>query len=100
MIEKSCDQHQGQRETVADYRRKSRLPMIMGGDFNSAPGETTIEFMESTGFRSVQKDEPIWQRRAFTIDHLFYTPSTVVISHAVREMPASDHHVVSAEFEL
>ena len=100
MIDRSCDQHPGQREIVAEYLRKSRLPSILGGDFNSAPGESTIEFLETTGFRSVQKNEPTWQRRAFTMDHLFYSPSMVVKSYAVRETPASDHHVVSAEFEV
>ncbi|MGH8754036.1 MAG: hypothetical protein ACREUJ_09245, partial [Burkholderiales bacterium] len=52
------------------------------------------------GYRTVQKEKVTWRRRPYVLDHIFYSRHLRPVRHAVKPTPASDHHVLVAEFEF
>lgn len=100
IINYSSDNFPEQRNTVAAKLLQSKLPTIIGGDFNSAPGESTIEVIEGLGYRSVQKTAITWKRRPYILDHLLYSPHLAVKQHWVIDTDAADHKILMAQFEL
>lgn len=100
MLNKSSDHYPGQRETVIKSVTQSKAPTLLGGDFNSAPEESMLDFFESRGFRTAQWDKITWKRRPYTLDHIFYTKAFSLEKCVVRRTLSSDHNIVSAEFIL
>lgn len=101
IIEKSSDAYPEQRGLVAAKLRNSlSLPTLLGGDFNTAPGEGTVSELEAAGYRSVQAQQKTWKRMPYVLDHLFYNALFQLTDWQVIETSASDHHILSATFEL
>jgi endonuclease/exonuclease/phosphatase (EEP) superfamily protein YafD len=73
---------------------------LLGGDFNVSKHESLVQQFASAGYRTVQNEEITWRRRPYVLDHIFYSPHLRLTRHAVQPTPASDHHILVAEFEF
>lgn len=100
MIGASSNEHRAQRDLVEAELRGVRGPALLGGDFNCVPGETLLEQFAGAGFRPVQNAEITWKRMPYVLDHIFYNDSLRLGKHGVVSTPASDHHVVRADFSF
>ena len=100
MINASSEKHTSQRQYVVDELRASAGPTLLGGDFNVSKHDSLVRQFANVGYRTVQTAEATWRRRPYVLDHLFYNRHLRPVRHAVQETPASDHHVLVAEFEF
>ncbi len=100
IINYTSDDYPGQRDILVEQLKTSTIPTILGGDFNSAPKEGTIDQIESTGFRTSQKETITWRRMPFVLDHIFYNHGLSLKSVEICETVASDHHPLKAIFEI
>ncbi len=100
IIDHSSDDHPGQRNVIVEQLKASACSTILGGDFNSAPGENTIAQIESAGFKTAQKEIITWRRMPYILDHIFYNHGLKLKSVEVCQTMASDHHPLKAVFEL
>lgn len=95
------EEKQGQREMVVEQLQLSRnTPALLCGDFNVRKHMNLVEQFAAAGFRTVQSDNPTWRRRPFVLDHIFYNDWLRPVRHEVKPTPASDHHILVAEFEF
>jgi endonuclease/exonuclease/phosphatase (EEP) superfamily protein YafD len=53
-----------------------------------------------SGFATVQDTAVTWRRRPVVLDHIFHTALLRCVDHEVVPSPASDHHVIVADFEF
>ena len=100
MLNSSSEAHIGQREIVVEELRASEGPTLLGGDFNVSKHESLVRQFADAGYRTVQMDEVTWRRRPYVLDHIFYNRHLRSVRYAVQPTPASDHHVLIAEFEF
>jgi endonuclease/exonuclease/phosphatase family metal-dependent hydrolase len=98
MLKSSSEVHLGQRELVADILKASQGPTLLGGDFNVSKHESLVRQFDAAGYRTVQSGEITWRRRPYVLDHIFYSRHLRPVRHEVRPTPASDHHMLVAEF--
>jgi endonuclease/exonuclease/phosphatase family metal-dependent hydrolase len=89
-----------QRNLVAERLAAARGPTILGGDFNVSQHESLVAQYATLGFATVQDKEVTWRRRPFILDHIFHNAGVRCVGHRVAPTPASDHHVVVADFEF
>jgi endonuclease/exonuclease/phosphatase family metal-dependent hydrolase len=73
---------------------------LIGGDFNVSQHESLVRQFAAAGYKSVQTDEVTWRRRPYVLDHIFCNPHLRALRHAVQPTRASDHHILTAEFEF
>ena len=85
---------------VIETARASTGPTVVAGDFNVVTHEALARQFAAAGFQTVQTREPTWRRHPYVLDHIFYNRHLRLVSHAVKPTPASDHHVIVAEFEF
>jgi endonuclease/exonuclease/phosphatase (EEP) superfamily protein YafD len=100
IIQLSSDDHPGQREAVAAQMQAITGPALLGGDFNTAPGEATVAQLEATGWRTAQRESVTWKRMPYVLDHLFYSPHFALEHVEVRPTAAADHELLLAELSL
>ena len=101
MLNSSSEVHLDQRNLVEEQLRASaRMPTLLTGDFNVSKHESLIQQFATAGYQTVQSTEITWRRRPYVLDHIFYNDWLKPVAWAVKPTPASDHHVLSAEFEL
>jgi endonuclease/exonuclease/phosphatase family metal-dependent hydrolase len=100
MLNASSDQHTSQRRQVLGELSASSLPTLLGGDFNVSRHETLLHEFSDAGYRTVQSKEVTWRRRPYVLDHLFYNEYLRPVRHVVKSTPASDHHMVIADFDF
>lgn len=100
MLGSSSTQNPFQRNLVAEQLAASRGPTILTGDFNVSKHHTLIAQFAECGYKTVQQTEITWRRRPFVLDHIFYNPPLRCVAHRVEPTPASDHHVLVADFEF
>lgn len=98
MLKSSSEVYLGQRELVADILKASQGPTLLGGDFNVSKHESLVRQFDAAGYRTVQSGEITWRRRPYVLDHIFYSRHLRPVRHEVRPTPASDHHMLVAEF--
>lgn len=96
MIGYSADDYPQQREIVTNLLKGSKIPTVIGGDFNIATGESTVKQIESLGYRTSQNEATTWKRMSYTTDHIFYNEKIKLISSTVSNTKASDHNVLIA----
>ncbi len=89
-----------QRNLVADQLSASRGPTILTGDFNVSKHHTLVAQFAERGYATVQQTEITWRRRPFVLDHIFYNAQLRPVAHRVEPTPASDHHIIVADFEF
>jgi endonuclease/exonuclease/phosphatase family metal-dependent hydrolase len=98
MLKSSSEQHKQQRAEVLQVLRAQSGPTILGGDFNVSQHDSLLKQFGAGGYQSVQSSEITWRRRPYVLDHIFHNAQLQVLSHAVEPTPASDHHLLSAQF--
>ncbi len=100
MLGSSSSTHPFQRNLVADQLVASPGPTILTGDFNVSHHNSLITQFAERGFDTVQRNAITWRRRPFVLDHVFFNAPLRCISHRVQATPASDHHVLVADFDF
>lgn len=100
MLKSSSEEHMEQRRRVIEQLRLSDGPTLLGGDFNVSRHESLVRQFADIGYRTVQTKEITWRRRPYVLDHIFYSRHLRLARHAVKPTPASDHHMLVAEFEF
>ena len=98
MLNSSSEQYSEQRRLVAEELKKSEGPTLLTGDFNVSKHDSLIRQFGDVGYRTVQSTEITWRRRPYVLDHIFYNAQLRPLRYWVRPTPASDHHVLLAEF--
>lgn len=99
MINASSDDYPEQRNLVLGEAQSVDGPLVLTGDFNSAPNERLVEEYENAGFRTMQKDSITWKRMPYVLDHIFFNNHLILRGGTVDEVTASDHHILVAEFK-
>lgn len=100
MLGSSSTTNPFQRNLVAEQLAASRGPTILTGDFNVSKHHTLVEQFARCGYETVQESQVTWRRRPFVLDHIFYNAQLRCVAHRVVPTPASDHHVMVADFEF
>ncbi|MBU0688097.1 MAG: endonuclease/exonuclease/phosphatase family protein [Gammaproteobacteria bacterium] len=100
MLKSSSTEHPEQRQMVVDQLKLSKLPALLGGDFNVSGHETLVSQFEEAGFSTAQWSEITWRRMPLVLDHVFFNEQLRCISQKVIPTPSSDHHLLLVELEL
>jgi endonuclease/exonuclease/phosphatase family metal-dependent hydrolase len=100
MLGSSSTTHPFQREMVASQIATWPGPTLLAGDFNVSQHRTLISQFAAKGFKTVQEKEITWRRRPYVLDHIFFNAPMQCVKHSVKPTPASDHHVLLADFEF
>ena len=100
MLKSSAEEYIGQRERVIEELRTSQGPTLLGGDFNVTRHDLLVRQFAAAGYGTVQTQEITWRRRSYVLDHIFYNRHLWPVQHEVKPTPASDHHVLVAEFDF
>ena len=100
MLNASSEQHLGQREAVLEALRAQSGPTLLAGDFNVSGHQSLLRQFGAAGYQSAQSKEITWRRRPYVLDHIFHSPELHLLRQQVLATPASDHHILIAEFEF
>jgi endonuclease/exonuclease/phosphatase family metal-dependent hydrolase len=100
MLGSSSTMNPFQRNLVAEQLSAARGPAILSGDFNVSRHDSLISQFGRCGFQTVQDKIPTWRRRPYVLDHVFHNAALRCVTHSVVATPASDHHVLLADFEF
>jgi endonuclease/exonuclease/phosphatase family metal-dependent hydrolase len=100
MINGTSDTHPEQRNLIEAAIRAAHGPVLLAGDFNSAPDESLVKQFSAAGLRTAQAVEPTWRRRPYVMDHLFFNAGLKVEHAEVLPTLCSDHHAVRANFRI
>ena len=101
MLGSSSTTNPFQRALVAEQLVASKdKPTILTGDFNVSKHGSLVAQFAACGFSTVQEKEVTWRRRPFVLDHIFHNDPLRCTGYRVVPTPASDHHVLLADFEL
>jgi len=100
MLNSSSEEHPEQRRIVVDLMRRTSGPALLAGDFNASNCASLVRQFSEAGFRTVQDTEITWRFRPYVLDHIFYSEHLRPVRHAIEPTPASDHHILIAEFEF
>ncbi len=100
MLGSSSSLNPQQRDFVAAHLATMQGPTVLGGDFNVSHHRALVEQFSARGFATVQETAVTWRRRPFVLDHIFHNPALRCIGHQVAPTLASDHHVITADFEF
>jgi endonuclease/exonuclease/phosphatase family metal-dependent hydrolase len=100
MLNPSGAEQDGQRKIVIEQLRASQGPTLLGGDFNVSKHESLVRQFAEAGYKTVQTKQVTWRRRPYVLDHIFFSRHLRPVRHAVKPTPASDHHMLVAEFEF
>jgi endonuclease/exonuclease/phosphatase family metal-dependent hydrolase len=100
MINSNTSDYPLQLRLVLEAARASTGPTVLAGDFNVVSHEALTRQFAAAGYQSVQTGQTTWRRHPFVLDHIFCSRHLRPVSHLVKPTPASDLHVVVAEFEF
>jgi endonuclease/exonuclease/phosphatase family metal-dependent hydrolase len=100
MLGSSSTTNPFQRNLVAEHLAAAKGPTILAGDFNVSKHSSLVAQFAGCGFSTVQDREVTWRRRPYVLDHIFHNAHLRCTSQEVVPTPASDHHVVVADFEF
>ncbi len=100
MLKSSSTIHPEQREMVVDQLQKSKLPTLLGGDFNVSGHETLVTQFEEAGYSTAQYSEITWRRMPLVLDHVFFNDQIRCVNQQVIPTTSSDHHLLRVELEL
>lgn len=89
-----------QRQVVGQQVQQSPYPVILAGDFNSAPEEDTVDFFEGQGLQTAQKQTVTWHRMPYVLDHVFFSDSLTCRGHEVVASNLSDHLPLFVDLDL
>ena len=100
MLGSSSTRHPDQRRMVVDQLAAAPGPALLAGDFNVSSHASLVAQFAERGLRTVQAGAATWRRRPFVLDHIFHNDGLRCVGHRVEPTPASDHHVLVADFEF
>ena len=101
MLGSSSEMNPIQRNLIAaQLGRVNGTPTILTGDFNASKHESLVAQFAGCGFNTVQDAAVTWRRRPYVLDHIFFNAPLRCVAHRVAPTPASDHHVLVADFEF
>ncbi len=100
MLGSSSEANPDQRNRVAEQLAASRVATILTGDFNVSNHDSLVSQFAERGFKTVQETAVTWRRRPYVLDHVFHNDGLRCVRHRVKPTPASDHHVIVADFEF
>lgn len=100
MLKSSTEEHPEQVKQVAELIRGSDAPTIVTGDFNVNRHEYLVDAFSGAGFSTAQTTESTWRRKPYVLDHIFYNAPLSCVNRRVIPTPASDHHMLVADFEF
>jgi len=100
MLDPATGEPPDQRRLVLNVLRSADEPTLIGGDFNVSKHEDLVGQFGAAGYQTVQSTEITWRRRQYVLDHIFYSRQLRPLRYSVEPTPASDHHVLIAEFEF
>lgn len=100
MLGTSSDKYPEQRRQVIETLSPHSHPVLLAGDFNSAPEEGLLTEFAAAGLTTVQQTVPTWRRRPYVTDHLFFNTHLTKRTHQVIPTACSDHHAIYAEFSF
>lgn len=100
MLNSSSESHLDQRRLVVEQLRRTNGPALLAGDFNVSKHESLVRQFAEVGFQTVQEKEVTWRQHPYVLDHIFYSLHLRPMRHSVNPTPASDHHILVAEFEF
>jgi endonuclease/exonuclease/phosphatase family metal-dependent hydrolase len=100
MLKSSSEKHLGQRTQVLAELRAEPGPTLLAGDFNVSRHDSLLRQFRKGGFETVQSSAVTWRRRPYVLDHIFHNQGLRVVRYAVEPTPASDHHLLMAQFEF
>jgi len=100
MLNSSSMQYPEQRRQVVELMRQQEGPAMLTGDFNVSRYDSLVQQFAAVDCQTVQFAKATWRRRPFVLDHIFYNRHLRCIGHEVKPTPASDHHVLLADFEF
>lgn len=100
MLNSSSESHLDQRQLVIEQLQRANGPALIAGDFNVSKHELLVRQFAESGFQTVQEKEITWRHHPYVLDHIFYSPHLHPVRHSVKPTPASDHHILTAEFEF
>ncbi len=100
MLNSSTEEYLEQRQLVLDQVRRAKGPVIITGDFNVSNPASLVQQFAAAGFQTVQKEKVTWRLRPYVLDHIFYSRHLHPVRHSVTPTRASDHHILTAEFEF
>ena len=100
MLGSSSTANPFQRNLIAEQLSDSHGPTLLAGDFNVSHHETLVAQFAEGGYSTVQQTEITWRRRPFVLDHIFFNSQLKCVAHRVVPTPASDHHLIVADFEF
>lgn len=106
-----------QSEIIINRFKNTKLPVIIGGDFNLNPDTRSIEMFETAGYRNLIKEFNIkstrnkycWDQfpeqvakfgRQYFADYCFVSKGVTVLGFEVPNAEVSDHEPQILEFEI
>ena len=100
MLKTSSKIHSEQRQLVIEQLKKSRIPTLLGGDFNASNHIELVDQFAQEGYRTVQTKEITWRRMPYVLDHIFFDRQLRLLDHAVVPTTSSDHHLLVADLDF
>ena len=100
MLNVPGEQYPEQRELVVEQLKLAKGPALIAGDFNVSDRDSLVSQFVAAGYKTVQMSEITWRHRPYVLDHIFYTKQMNPVNYKVKPTPASDHHILVAEFEF
>jgi len=101
MLDSTSEQkHPEQRQLVIEELKRAKGPALIAGDFNVSNRDSLVSQFAGAGFKTVQMNEITWRHRPYVLDHIFYSKHLNPVRYIVKPTPASDHHILVAEFEF
>lgn len=100
MLGSTSRDHLGQRNQVAARLRSAAKlgATVLSGDFNVRDHEGLEAQFAAEGFSTAEGKAITWRRKPYVLDHIFYNSPLRCVHREVIPTPASDHHVLLADF--
>jgi Metal-dependent hydrolase len=101
MLKSDSRAYPEQRRQVAAKLRAAQAEgaaLVLTGDFNVRDHAGLVAEYGVEGFSSVQTADITWRRQPYVLDHIFHNAPLRCVRREVVPTPASDHHVVVADF--
>lgn len=100
MLKSSSQDHPEQREMVLAEVKQTTLPTLLCGDFNVSDHNKLAAQFVAEGFQTAQTEQITWRRMPYVLDHVFHNRQLRALKHAVIPTTASDHHLLTVDFEF
>lgn len=94
-------------QSIVNYVRKTKGPLIICGDFNDVPGSWAYRKIRSTGLRDAYCDAGFGPMVTYNLHHMYFHIDQILYRGPIRaievsrgNMRSSDHYPVMARFAI